>query len=83
MRLVVVDPRAFALHKAWISHRKDREPLKAVRDMEQAKAAASIAVRYLKKTFESSELSALPHALRDMAARLVEAEPPQGDTPNW
>jgi hypothetical protein len=47
-RLVASDPRAFALHKAWLPHREDRESLKAVRDLEQAKAAATIATRYLK-----------------------------------
>jgi hypothetical protein len=36
-RLVASDPRAFALHKAWLPHREDRESLKAVRDLEQAR----------------------------------------------
>jgi hypothetical protein len=83
VRLVGIDPRAFALHKAWISLRADRERPKAVRDLEQAKAAASIAVSYLKKSFDSSELSALPGELRSMATMLVEPELPRRDTPNW
>lgn len=32
----VPDPRAFALHKAWLSERPDREPVKKVRDRAQA-----------------------------------------------
>jgi hypothetical protein len=82
-RLVALDPRAFALHKAWISRREDREAVKAVRDLEQAKAAASIATRYLKKSFDSPELSALPVGLRDMVAMLGNADPPKANSPNW
>jgi Nucleotidyltransferase len=76
-------PRAFALHSAWVSGREDREPLKAVRDLEQAKAAAHIAVCYLKKPFESPELSALPKALRDNAPALVDGDRPPSSRPNW
>jgi hypothetical protein len=72
VRLVVIDPRAFALHKAWVSSRPDREPVKAVRDLEQAKAAAIIATRYLKKPFDSPDLTALPNVLRENAPKLVE-----------
>lgn len=71
VRFVVIDPRAFALHKAWVSSRPDREPLKAVRDLEQAKAAAIIATQYLKKTFDASDLTALPHELRELAPKLI------------
>jgi hypothetical protein len=73
VRLAVIDPRAFALHKAWVSRREDREPLKAMRDLEQAKAAAIIATRYLKKSFDGPELRALPNALRDIAPELLES----------
>jgi hypothetical protein len=83
VRLVAIDPRAFALHKAWVSRREDREPVKAVRDLEQAKAAASIATGYLQKQFNSPELSALPNALREIAPELVAADPPQTNKPNW
>jgi hypothetical protein len=82
-RVVAIDPRAFALHKAWVSRRQDREPLKAVRDLEQAKAAANIATRYLKKSFDSPELSALPNALREIASSLIDADPPQTSRPRW
>ena len=32
----VPDPRAFAIHKAWLSHQSDREPVKKQRDLNQA-----------------------------------------------
>ncbi len=83
VRLVVLDPRAFALHKAWISRREDREAVKTVRDLEQARVAASIATRYLKKSFDSPELSALPAALRDMVSILRDTHPPKTSSPNW
>ena len=85
VRVVAIDPRAFALHKAWLSRRDDREQLKAVRDLEQAKAAANIATRYLKKSFDGPDLSALPNALRELAPKLIDADaaPSPSNRPNW
>ena len=36
------DPRAFALHKAWLSPLETREPVKKQRDLAQAKALAAL-----------------------------------------
>jgi hypothetical protein len=83
VRIVAIDPRAFALHKAWVSHREDREPAKAVRDLDQAKAAANIATRFLKKSFDSPDLSALPNELRELAPKLIDADPAPSGKPNW
>jgi hypothetical protein len=66
-----VDPRAFALHKYWISQRDDREPLKRRRDVTQAKAVASVSVQYLQLGFDAKTLSALPAALVRSAPALV------------
>lgn len=33
VRMVVIDPRAFALHKAWVAQKDDREPIKRRRDV--------------------------------------------------
>lgn len=85
-RMAVIDPRAFALHKAWLSARSDREPVKATRDLQQAEAVAIIASRYLRRRFEDPELSALPKELRDLAPKLIDAatgNPPPSDRPNW
>jgi hypothetical protein len=86
VRLVVIDPRAFALHKAWVSSRQDREPLKAARDIEQAKATAIIATRYLRKSFDSHELTSLPNELRAHAPKLmteINMPPTAAIRPNW
>jgi hypothetical protein len=84
VRMAVIDPRAFALHKAWVSAREDRDPVKATRDMMQAEITAIIASRYLRKPFDSAELHALPQALRDLARRLVKvAGPSKPGQPNW
>ena len=70
LSLACIDPRAFALHKLWISRRGDREPIKRRRDEEQARAVASITGKYLALDFSSSDLSALPKRLRDLASDL-------------
>jgi hypothetical protein len=85
-RFVVIDPRAFALHKAWVSFREDREPVKASRDFEQAEAAAIIATRYLRRSFDSPDLAALPNSLRELAPRITAAikDGEKGaEKPNW
>ena len=40
--LRVSDPRAFALHKAWLASRPDRDPVKKPRDLAQAQAVAAL-----------------------------------------
>jgi hypothetical protein len=80
LRLVVIDPRAFALHKLWLSKRVDREPVKKQRDLDQAKAAARIATVHLGLSFEGDGVHSLPRALREDVGPLVdganEPEPP-------
>lgn len=56
----VPDPRAFALHKAWLSGQPTREPLKRPRDIEQARAVARAVREHLPQLpFELGDLSAL------------------------
>jgi hypothetical protein len=86
VRMAVIDPRAFALHKAWISVREDRDPVKARRDFEQAKAAAIIATGYLRKPFDGPELAALPNALRALAPKIADAindTVSENNMPDW
>jgi hypothetical protein len=86
LRLAVIDPRAFALHKAWLSAREGRDPLKTPRDREQAKVVAEIATRYLKLPLDSHELDALPKELRALAGRLLQRvgdDRPPSTRPNW
>jgi len=40
--MVVPDPRAFAIHKCWLSQQDDRDPRKKKRDMLQAQAALQL-----------------------------------------
>ena len=90
VRMDAVDPRAFALHKAWVSSLPEREPLKRNRDYDQAIAVAQVAERYLNLPFDSEDLSALPMELRQQAARLLksgideqEADEDKGEQPSW
>lgn len=64
------DPRAFSLHKLWISKRPDREPLKVQRDVAQAKIVARVACTFLNLKFEADDLRALPKELRDLIPEL-------------
>lgn len=43
----VPDPRAFALHKAWLSRQPTREPVKKPRDLAQARAVAQLGCEYM------------------------------------
>jgi hypothetical protein len=86
VRMAMIDPRAFALHKAWVSERPDRDPLKVSRDRGQARTAAIIATRYLGLDFAAPDLSALPKELRSRAASLLDADNSgngQRMSPDW
>jgi len=54
-----VDPRAFALHKLWLSRRENRAGLKRQRDELQARAVAAVATQYMGLKFERRELTGL------------------------
>ncbi len=47
VRARVPDPRAFAVHKSWLSQQPDRDPVKKVRDLAQSKMVFSILHEYL------------------------------------
>lgn len=49
LRLATVDPRAFVLHKWYISQRSDRDPVKRYRDESQARLIASLLHRELRE----------------------------------
>lgn len=73
VRLVAPDPRAFAVHKLWMSGRADRSPLKRRRDEAQARAAAALTSRYLTHLpFDPSALRSFPKPLVEAAAPLFE-----------
>jgi len=74
------DPRAFALHKLWLSGQPDREALKKRRDRHQALAVAYLVSQYMPQyRFTSSELRMFPKDVFTAAARaLSDQEPPPG-----
>lgn len=79
------DPRAFALHKLWLSRRADRDTAKRIRDEQQARVVAElIGTRLPHLSFESGDLQALPLALRQLAPELIPVGKDETSvTPNW
>jgi hypothetical protein len=73
--LVVPDPRAFAVHKMWLSQQNDREPLKKTRDKEQAITTFQLVIKYLPQyEFKSSDLKMFPKQLLDEYLELFKKE---------
>jgi hypothetical protein len=62
----VPDPRAFALHKVWLSHQSSREPLKKARDLDQAKALAQVIKEHLPHLSFEDTLTSLHGDVRQM-----------------
>jgi hypothetical protein len=73
--MVVPDPRAFVLHKLWLSQQDDREPTKKPRDNAQALAVASLILRYLPQyEFHPSELKMFPMDVVKRAEDLIDKQ---------
>ena len=75
VRLVVPDPRVFALHKLWLSLQPDRNPLKRKRDFRQGGAIGRIAIEYLNLSFEDHGdpmIANLPQPLRAQIPGLLD-----------
>jgi hypothetical protein len=66
-RMVCVDPRIFALHKAWLSTQPERQPKSRPRDRRQAQAVAGVARDYLGLKLDRRLLRHLPEALASCA----------------
>jgi hypothetical protein len=83
-RILAPDPRAFAVHKAWLSRRPDREPGKKRRDLAQARAVAGMVHDYLPAMpFDDEALQAFPAKVRAESLALIggpgeEADEPRG-----
>lgn len=72
LSVTVPDPRAFTLHKVWLSQRDDRDPLKRQRDDGQARLVAELlATRLPHLAFDDPALGAIPARLRAQAANLI------------
>jgi hypothetical protein len=73
LRIVTSDPRIFVAHKHWMSKRPDREPVKRLRDREQAGAVAALVAAYLPHLpFVEDELRMLPRDLVEETKPLFE-----------
>jgi hypothetical protein len=64
--LRVPDPRAFALHKAWLASRSDRDAIKKPRDLAQARAVAALVREYLPHLPFSEAISSLHGDVRGL-----------------
>ncbi|MBT3218367.1 MAG: hypothetical protein HN348_04695 [Proteobacteria bacterium] len=74
LRLVTPDPRAFALHKLWISESPQRDPVKRKRDKLQAQITAQLCRTYFNLDFSTKDLRSLPEFLRKLANNLEATE---------
>lgn len=62
--MVAPDPRAFAVHKLWLSKQNDRDPLKKKRDLAQALAVCKLIIQYLTEfQFKPEELRMFPKSV--------------------
>lgn len=71
VRIVAPDPRAWAIHKLWLSKRADRDPAQRCRDAAQAAAVAALVRSELTHLpFDAKELRMLPMEIVEAAAPL-------------
>jgi len=62
--MVVPDPRAFAVHKLWLSSQKDREAVKKKRDRSQALAVCKLILQYMPEfEIRKEDLRMFPEAI--------------------
>jgi hypothetical protein len=78
--MVVPDPRAFALHKLWLSKQQDREPIKKTRDRDQSLAVCRLVLHYLPDyKFNPDELRMFPKGIvNETIAAIKGAQLPPG-----
>ena len=68
--MVAPDPRAFAIHKLWLSRQVDREPSKKTRDRSQALAVCRLVLQYLPEfKFDPEDLRMFPKDVVTEAAQ--------------
>ena len=67
----VPDPRAFALHKAWLSGLDSREPIKKPRDLAQALAVAQLVQDEMPQLSFERTLTSLHGDVRKMLPLLI------------
>lgn len=70
----VPDPRAFALHKAWLSGLPTRETIKKPRDLDQARAVAQLVQDEMPQLSFESTLTSLHSDVRKMLPELIKRD---------
>ena len=70
LRIVVPEPRTFALHKLWVSVRSDRQATKRSRDKAHARVVAELVRTYLRQPFTVKDMPWLPKDLRPLLKEL-------------
>ena len=84
LRILAPDPRAFAVHKLWLSRRLDRDPVTKTRDAAQAKAVATLVARSLPHLpFRPEDLRSFPKELVEEAASLFTDFPGPAERFEW
>jgi hypothetical protein len=59
--MAVPDPRAFSIHKIWLSSQPDRNPVKKPRDRSQGLGVAQLVTQFMPQyPFKISELKMFP-----------------------
>jgi len=78
--MICPDPRAFALHKLWLSEQPDRDPLKKKRDRLQAIAVAGLVHSYLPQyQFVFEDMRMFPKKIFETGSNEIKnQEPPAG-----
>jgi hypothetical protein len=72
--MVVPDPRAFAVHKLWLSSQKDRDALKKKRDRSQALAVCKLILQYMPEfEIKKEDLRMFPEAIIADAIQVIES----------
>ena len=64
LRIVVPEPRTFALHKLWVSRGDDRQPVKRPRDEAHSRLVAELVGTYFRQPFTAKDMPWLPAALK-------------------
>jgi len=72
VRIICVDPRIFALHKAWLSQQQSRQARSRPRDIAQARLAAAAAQDYLGLKIDRRLLRHLPKPLQEAEGLLAQ-----------
>lgn len=66
LRIVVPEPRTYALHKLWVSKQDSRQPLKRPRDAAHSRVVRELVRMYLRLPFSAKDMPWLPAELRSL-----------------